>query len=1126
MLRCATLIQVLAASTIIPLAAATALAQAPKPSHPPLTNLKLPVAFEPNQGQAPQVSRFVARAANASLSLRPLGMDFEFRTSLRASEGLSIDFVNADPGANIEAVDRQPSESNYILGRDSGRWHTHIPNYSRVKYDGLYPGIDLVVYGTGQEFEHDFVVAPGGNLQRIKMRLEGAKQITIAADGSARVALAGGTLILRRPDVYQPAGSARSQRRGRFALLAKNEIVFAIGPYDHSRPLIIDPVLSYSTYVADTFLYFGAATADASGNTYIAGQVFGTYPVTPGAFQQTCASCAAQLPDAVITKLNPEGTSAVYSTYLGGSDYDQPFGIAVDSQGDAIVTGYTESADFPVKNPVSSGFPGVGTRWAFITSLSPDGSSLNYSSIIGGGAQPGDSSSTYENGVALDSDGSAYLTGWTDSSVFPVTPGALNNVAPAYPKNVVYVTKFLTDGTIGYSAFLGDAAPQNGGGGFIGPTAIAVDSEGSAYVTGAAGSLWPTSSGAYQTSIPGTAPYAAPFVAKMSPDASSLSYSTFLGDQGVSSGITVDADGDAFVTGNNVSSNYPTTPNAFEGPIPADSCCPAFVSELDAAGAQLLYSSFFYGSFSNGPFFTTTQAITLDASGDIWLAGFTGDPQLPLAHPLLTIPSSAFGSNLPNGFVTEFNPGGNTVLFSTFFAGPMTGSQVLGIALDSSGIVHFAGLTGDDLFTTPGAYLPAVTPPQQGNDNFGFAFAAAIDPNGSAPLLCISYPANAGLVLPGIVGTGASQTLTITNCGTLSLNISSIQSSNPVFSVPANLNGCSQPVAAGASCTLTVSFAPTMSGNVSALLTLQSNAPIPETILPLLGLGLAPEVSVQPSSLSFGPTPVGQTSPNQDVLVGNIGTLEMNVDLVHTTISQGFAFTQIGCDVPIQPSQDCEFSVTFTPSTAGNISGMLKIATDDPTTPRISVSLSGVAVSTDFSFGSGGSGATSQTVAAGATATYNLSLTAATGYSGTVTFTCSNVPANASCTVQPSSIPLTSGQSANFAVSVATQTAAAAPNLNFRPGFPIGLIVLGLLAATVLACPRRPVMVAFARVAPLPLLLIVALGIAVGIFACGGVNSGGNSGSTQKTPAGTYTLQLTATDGTHSHSESLTLIVK
>ena len=230
---------------------------------------------------------------------------------------------------------------------------------------------------------------------------------------------------------------------------------------------MIDPALDFATYLdqlSDTV--YAVATDDAS-NTYIAGITFNTtYPVTAGAFQTQCAPCANQKPAVFVTKLNATGTAQVYSTFLGGSGYNQPSGIAVDGNGNAIVTGGTQSSDFPVKNPVSSVTSNNGDSHAFVSSLKADGSALNYSSVMGG-------NSTGSSGIALDVQGNAYITGWTDSAAYPITSGALKALTPSYPDGAVFVTKFTPAGALAYSAIVGDSMSYTGGGGSSGSSSIA-----------------------------------------------------------------------------------------------------------------------------------------------------------------------------------------------------------------------------------------------------------------------------------------------------------------------------------------------------------------------------------------------------------------------------------------------------------------------------------------------------------------------------------------------------------------------------------------------------------------------------------------------------------------------------
>lgn len=907
----------------------------------------LTVNFEPNQGQAQQPARFVARASRLNAALRPGGIDLLLAGPTKDLAKLSLDFVGAAANAKIAASDRQASYSNYILGADPSRWLAHVPNFGRVTYSGIYPGVDVAFHGNGRQLEHDFVIAPGADHQLIRLRVEGPERIQLQKNGSLRLVYPDGNLTFDPPEAYQNLAGAKKAVASHFVLLGKNEFGFSVADYDRSKALTIDPVLTYSTYLADVSVGMYGVATDAAGDTFLTGLVFSTnFPVTPNAFQKTCSSCVSSIgqPDVFVSKINSTGTALVYSTFLGGSDYDQPAGIAVDAAGNAVVAGYTESTDFPLKNPIPIGIMGFATQYAFITSFTPDGSALNYSSILGGGSQNQPSSDTYAGAVALDSSGNAYIAGTTDSPVFPTTAGALDLVQPVYPKSVGFVSKFLTGGTLGYSALLGDTFPQNPGAGPVGVYGIAVDTSGSAYITGSAGTLWPTTSGAFQTTIPGLAPYSAPFVTKLSPNASSLAYSTFLGDGGYAAGITVNpTTNEAFVTGQytatSAGNDFPTTPNAFEPSI-GTGCCASFFTEFSADGSKLVYSSYFSPDLSGPTSFTATSGIALDSAQNIWLVGSTTSPQFPLKYPLQSIPAELYSADSTTAFLTRFDAAGKNLTFSSYFGGTQQGGTIAGIAIDPNNKAHVAGTTGDALFTTPGAYLGSVSAPPPNVQNL-YGYAAVVDANTAAPSLCFTpQQLEFGNVLLQTAGTS---TLTITNCGNAAMQISAVQSSSPLFTIPAASNTCLQSVAANASCNVAVVFTPTAVGVVTATIT--SNAPVSAAMVMAQGVGAVPQIYLQTTSLTFDPQFIGQTSPQQLLVIGNSGGVPLTINLAQTSISAGFAYTQSGCNQPLGPSAGCFFYLTFTPASAGTLNGTLKIASNDPANPIVSVSLSGIGYS-------------------------------------------------------------------------------------------------------------------------------------------------------------------------------------
>jgi hypothetical protein len=849
---------------------------------------RLPIEFEENQGQVGLRAQFVARSGRLYLEMLPAEIDLSL-ASARKRETLRLELVNGDPKARIAPLGQTESVTNYFPSRNPSSWHVHIPNFRQVRYSDIYPGIDVLFYGSGTHLEHDFIVAPFADYRKIRMRAAGAREISVQPDGSLKIALANGNLIFHSPDVYQTLKPGREYRRGRFTLLARNEIGFAIGEYDHSKPLVIDPVLSYETFLTNSPFYtFGVAT-DVSGNTYVSG--------------------AASDGAVGVLKLNATGTGLLYASYFG--DSCQPFGgIAVDSNGDAIVAVAMLSANVPLKNPVEAPFfTGNGSWYAYVFSLSPDGSSQNYASLLGGGAQVDQSSTTYINGVAVDPGGNAYVTGITNSPAFPVTPGALNNNngEPADSNNIAYVTKFLPNGNLGYSALLNNGSTQNGGGAV---SAIVVDSMGSAYVTGSADALWPITSNAYQNQIPGDFnPNTAPFVTKLSVDGSALVYSTFLGTQAQPTAITVNTNGEVFVAGKGAPTTFPTTSNAYQPTQVSNQLIASFISELSADGTQLLYSTFIHGLGQSGGGSSVTT-ITFDASGNLWLGGTTNEFDFPMVHPLQSVPATN-NFTLP-GFLARLDNHLARLTFSTFLGDLSQGAQSISISVDGGGRVHVAGVNGSEMYTTPGAYIASVPAPPQGVD-YLYGFSAAIDPSVQTPAICVPLipgpvPPTAtifGIAFGGIgVGTTSTQKIVITNCGELPLQISGEQSSDPAYTFPppstamifdfrqfgawinlvfvlvccllvatgwtqegwrrrfaltvllavclgcgggggnsqlppgptGGVETCNQTVAVNGSCSLSVSFTPTAAKPYPAMLTITSNSSMP-TFLPLSGTG-------------------------------------------------------------------------------------------------------------------------------------------------------------------------------------------------------------------------------------------------------------------------------------------------
>jgi hypothetical protein len=363
----------------------------------------------------------------------------------------------------VSGVDEMSGKSNYFIGNDAKKWHTNVPRYAKVKYTGVYSGIDLVYYGNQQQLEYDFVVAPGADPRRIQLGISGARRISCNEDGNLVLTMDEGEILWHKPVVYQKHGGTRQEIATHYAINAKNRVRFEVGDYDSRRPLFIDPLI-YSTYLGGSAYDYGSGIAvDGAGHAYVTGWTTSANFPTMNPLQPASGGLYV-----FVAKLNPAGSALVYSTYLGGGA-DEGGGIAVDSSGNAYVTGLTESTDFPTMNPLQPSFGGVSD--AFVAKLNPTGSALVYSTYLGGsGIDNG-------TGISVDNSGNAYVTGYTFSANFP-----LMNPLQATPGGGGYGDAFVakldsTGSALVYSTYLGGSGDDYGAG-------IAVDSPGNAYVTG------------------------------------------------------------------------------------------------------------------------------------------------------------------------------------------------------------------------------------------------------------------------------------------------------------------------------------------------------------------------------------------------------------------------------------------------------------------------------------------------------------------------------------------------------------------------------------------------------------------------------------------------------------------
>ncbi|MBC8254544.1 MAG: SBBP repeat-containing protein [Ardenticatenia bacterium] len=664
---------------------------------------KLPVSFVANQGQTGGQVRFLSRGSGYGLfltsseavlvlrqSAAPATADAENSQTIEHAV-LRMQLVGANREPQVVGLDELSGIVNYFISSDPQNWRTNIPTYARVQYQDVYAGVDLIYYGDQGQLEYDLVVAPGADPQAIRVRFEGADKISLDDQGSLVVHVPGGEVIQRAPVIYQEVDDVEQSVSGRYVLHGDHEVGFQVAAYDANRSLIIDPVLVYSSYLGGSERDYGHGIAvGADGSVYVSGETSSDNFPTEGPIQ----AARDNLTDAFVTKLSADGSSLIYSTYLGGSSGDVAYAIAVDAEGNAYVTG-PASSDFPTTPGAFQTEPG-GNLDAFVARLNPAGDALVYSTFLGG--------SGYDQtwGIAVGGDGSAYVTGSTEGpgDDFPVTPGAFQP-SRGGPDPAAFVTKFNPAGSaLEYSTHLGGSETDRG-------YDIAVHG-GYAYVTGETASTdFPTTVGAFDTTL-GAGTDA--FVTKMNADGSGLVYSTYLGSSrgDVGFGIAVDLTGHAYVTGETYFDDFPTTPGAFQtsrGGSAGDN--DSFVTRLNAAGDALICSSFLGGSnVEHG------AGIAVDGAGNAYLTGWTASDNFPVVIPI------SGGSAYEDGevYVTKVDTEACAIVHSSYLGGSeqdRTGGDKGDpagnpIAVDAEGCVYVTGRTkSTDFPTTAGAFQTA-----------------------------------------------------------------------------------------------------------------------------------------------------------------------------------------------------------------------------------------------------------------------------------------------------------------------------------------------------------------------------------------------------------------------------------
>ena len=662
---------------------------------------KLPLSFEANRGQLDPEVKFLSRGSGYHLFVTANEVVLALRKADRAwanhktrmsltdlnnpqsairnpqSAVLRMKLVGANPSPPVTGLDELPGKSNYFIGNDPKKWRTNVSTYAKVKHESVYPGVDLVSYGNGRQLEYDFLVAPGADPSRIKLAFAGAEKMRIDDRGDLVLLVGGGEIRQHKPVVYQEVSGERKEIAGRYVMQGKREVGFEVGSYDESLPLVIDPVLVYSTYIGGDGGDEGLSIAvDGSGNAYVTGGTSSSnFPTTVGTFDTTHNGAL----DAFVTKLDPTGSTLVYSTYLGGNQFDRGHQIAVDGTGNAYVTGGTSSSNFPTTVGAFDTTHNAGTD-AFVMKLDATGSTLVYSTYLGGDqSDPG-------VGIGVDGVGNAYVTGGTSSSNFPTTVGAFDTTSNG--GGDAFVTKLdPTGSTLVYSTYLGGSGVDSSHG-------IALDGSGNVYVTGDTNSSnFPVTAGAFDPTFNGigtTNPSLFDvFVTKVDSTGSTLFYSTYLGgssdDRG--EGIAVDDAGNTYVTGLTHSCNFPATFGAFD--TTSNDNGDVYVTKFDSTGSNLVYSTYLGGDHTDWG-----RGIAVDSTGSAYVTGQTFSSNFPTT-------AGAFDTG--SAFVTKLGPTGSNLVYSTYLGGSVS-DQGIGIAVDGTGNSYVTGITSSSNFpTTVGA---------------------------------------------------------------------------------------------------------------------------------------------------------------------------------------------------------------------------------------------------------------------------------------------------------------------------------------------------------------------------------------------------------------------------------------
>jgi hypothetical protein len=644
----------------------------------------VPVWFEPS-GEG----GFVSRGGAGRLRLAPTAAEFSLPGE---TQSLRLQLSGARVSAAAEGLDRLRGTTQYLLGKDRRAWKTGVPQFGRVKFSEVYPGIDVVYYAQGSDLEYDFVVKPGGNPQRIRLRLEGARSVRLTEDGALLIDLGGRVVRQAAPAVYQESNGARTTIAGRYALRGTRQVRFEVGAYDRTKPLVIDPVLNFASYVGwDRMETILAVAPAADGSMWVTGTTYSSRPPAEGQ-KLPYADLNQGVNDAYVMRLVPgvmgtPGTVA-YITYLGGTSSDQGEAIGLDSSGAVIIAGWTISGDFPVAgNAPQSAF--ANSEDAFVARVDPNlegADSLTFSTYYGGSDGVSGANREFAYALAVRPNGNIVVTGTTTAGVLPS-----GTVAAMQPSNQggfdLFVAEFIPGAgsaseALVYSSFVGGDGSDSGAG-------VALDSAGRVYVTGMTSSTnFPVAGPAIAVDAGGLGDAFLLILDTSKAGLDGFLYGSYFGggDLDAATAIAIDGSGKVWLTGYTLSDNFPTTPGAYRTARAGDT--DSFLARLDVTLERqngILNSTYLGGGQAD-----VATAIVLTGDQTAVVGGYTYSADFPKIGTVIPPGAPPFGADM---FLSQFDFG-TTGPASLVFAGTINGASadtVTGLAVDPKGNLLFVG---------------------------------------------------------------------------------------------------------------------------------------------------------------------------------------------------------------------------------------------------------------------------------------------------------------------------------------------------------------------------------------------------------------------------------------------------